>query len=74
MNMRDGPRAIQVGQLNHLVPRKLHLSSGAKPSCGASDWSPFANKDEWETGQWLLKNVGLLLCKGSRFLADPAVP
>lgn len=25
---------------------------------GVSEWSPFSNKDEWDTAQWLLKNVG----------------
>ena len=27
-------------------------------SNGTSEWSPFANQEEWETAQWLLKHVG----------------
>jgi hypothetical protein len=30
----------------------------AQLTTGVSEWSPFSNKDEWDTAQWLLKNVG----------------
>lgn len=58
----DPPAQLQAGRPNGqgLCPFELLRQEQARDSegLGRGIWGPFANEDEWQLAQWLIKNVG----------------